>query len=238
MILCCEDCGFQKEIADKDYKREICPKCSLAFLQQDNGRIKSIAVKEAEKIVEARKEMPADIKEIAARSGKDAVVELVKQGKGFKQIVELMKGQLAITTVRCYYSYARQQKPNTGKDITTTKAISAESVAELPKELPDWTQLGRPRTGQWVNCAGCGNKTYIKQYRLKNKPADYPWYCGKCQRPERIEAPKRSMIESVPFIIYQEDLSFLLDAEFDEVWQAMGKIIKVMAKVRRRSCQV
>jgi hypothetical protein len=138
MIICCESCGYQKEISDKDFRREICPKCSLKYLQIDKDRIaiKPTAAKEVKKNVE---EMPADIKEIAYRSGRNAVVELVKRGKDFNQIVELMKGQLQITTIRCYYGYARQE--------LRPKVEPAKPAAESPRAA----QFRFPSTARFLS---------------------------------------------------------------------------------------
>lgn len=173
MIICCDNCGFQKEV--NDYKREICPKCSMNYLVQDKGRIATI-IKEAEEIVEVKK-LPDDIQEIANRSGRDAVKELVKRGKDLNQIIELMEGQLQPTTIRCYYGYAHQ-------------GLRREKNPPPPSVLPS-----------------------------KSTQAT-------------LHSTTRTIVKSVPFIIYEEDLGQLTEDDFNEVWQAIGKIVRIMGKAK------
>ena len=174
MIICCRECGFQKEIDGRNYRREICPKCNIGFLTPDKGRVATV-VKEAEEIVEAKK-LPDDIQEIANRSGRDAVKELVKRGKDLNQIIELMEGQLQPTTIRCYYGYAHQELRR-----------EKNPAPSVPPSRPTQTAL---------------------------------------------HSTTRTIIKSVPFTIYEEDLGNLTEDDFNEVWQAIGKIVRIMGKAK------
>ena len=57
----------------------------------------------------------------------------------------------------------------------------------------------------------------------------------KTKRPYKKVATTASQPEAklipTPFMVYQEDLSRLPDKDFEEVWQAIGKIIRIMGKL-------
>jgi len=206
MKVSCSDCGYQGEMDGRTWspKSNRCPKCTLGTLErgetvQKRGTTLEAAVADTpletarHRQAEVVAELPEPPEPVTKRyfgSGRQDVENYVKEGKTLDEITELMKGKLRATSVQIYYGYA-------------IKAPERAQVKHKP-ESPKPTKLGRPRTGEWVKCAGCGKKIYIKLHRLEGKPASYPFRCGKCLRPD--QTGKSVLINRAAFLKYLQAL--------------------------------
>lgn len=136
VILVCGECGYQKEINKKDFKRTVCPRCSQRYLHIDEEKD---GIKEKVKSGISRGKTFTDpVKEIGVRDGRKAIRELVKQGKTLDEAFKIMQGRLAVSTIRGYYGYAKMDERR-----------AAESPMQLPANHIPTSQITEKQVGQF-----------------------------------------------------------------------------------------